>query len=614
MTVKKILYTSLVLTVYRIVGMRLKRKDVFALLLYLFCLQYVSGQNRMECNTITKDMGFMVRSVQISGRWVPEALQMQVNTLVGVGQRYDPAKVAPAQEMVRTVLVKYEMNAVIPLLGATSALFITSDVCDVSDETHPKAVDINIVAYYLRIDLFNVGNNVLPVPRSSRATFYEQVPPVLLRTSPLPGLMSDRRYGMSVTLQTSTDLLTLSKFLKQEKKFRSRKLNLDLNTRKSFSEPFHDLGAGLAFLNPALSKSRTGYTIGVQYMQGSQPLGEGVYKYELTRISASLLRSGNSSLFNKYAIGGNIGFLQNRFSVLTAQQKAKLSENAYELYALSDGRIASGFSRIGVWFGAGIPRHSNNYKKYQQLAGSIGYGITLGKGHNNVDLEVVSGTGYSWGNPPPYNQFFAGNTARSFLYEPFASVRNSTFPEGAVIRSLGERQGGLRTSTGAVAGGTSYWYVNLTVSIPIPSWIRPLIPDIVVSETPRRSTLADKLKGAVNFSKSWIIQDMIDRQGFPDNDQTVSMAEKIVAKDIRPTVNYLADRANVYAFKPLLFFDLANIGAHQLKNQTWGALGTGVQINVVNARLETGYVHTLFPSYDAGKGNFILRFTLQNFY
>ncbi|MBD0368123.1 MAG: hypothetical protein ICV53_18725, partial [Flavisolibacter sp.] len=188
-----------------------KRSKWFKLL-FLCCsfwLQKAAGQNRVPCNEITADMGFTVRSVRITGRWVPETLQASVAQIVGVGQPFNPANVSTAQEAVRTELVKGEENIAIPLAGATSALFITSDVCDISDSAHPKEVAVTIRPYYLRIDLFNVGNNILPVPRSAKPTFYERVPAALLATAPLVGLLNDRNYGSSLAVQTTTDLLNL---------------------------------------------------------------------------------------------------------------------------------------------------------------------------------------------------------------------------------------------------------------------------------------------------------------------------------------------------------------------------------------------------------------------
>ncbi|MBD0293603.1 MAG: hypothetical protein ICV84_00150, partial [Flavisolibacter sp.] len=429
-----------------------KRSKWFKLL-FLCCsfwLQKAAGQNRVPCNEITADMGFTVRSVRITGRWVPEALRTRVEQIVGVGQPFNPANVSAAQEAVRTELVKGEENMAIPLAGATSALFITSDVCDVSDSTHPKEVAVTIRPYYLRIDLFNVGNNILPVPRSAKPTFYERVPAALLATAPWIGLLNDRNYGSSLAVQTTTDLLNLPSLLRKNSNFKKLKLNLDLNARLSFTEPFHDLGAGLSLARPVYSTTALGWNLGFRYAQNIQPLAKGEYHQELARVYGGLQGSGKSSFLNKYAFGGGVRFLQNKYAVLPAQQKIQNPERTYEWYALGDGRLGKGFSRLGMWFNAGIPKHTTNYKSYQQVAGRFGYAITLGNGHNNVDLETTLGSGYTWGTPPPYNQFFAGNTAWNFLYEPFASVRNVSFPAGAVVRSLGEREGGLRTATGAI--------------------------------------------------------------------------------------------------------------------------------------------------------------------
>ncbi len=231
----------------------------------------------------------------------------------------------------------------------------------------------------------------------------------------------------------------------------------------------------------------------------------------------------------------------------------------------------------------------------------------------SLDVETILSSGYTWGTPPVYSEFFAGNTAAHFLYAPIHSADNSSFPEGPVIRSLGEKEGGLVSASNTLVGGTSYWGLNLNFSIPISKWAHPLIPDIVIQEDPHPITIRGAIKGQVTTAKSFIANDLALNGGLSD-DAADAAAEKIVNKDIKPTINYLADRANIYSIKPEIFFDLGQINKRNADNKIWTAAGAGLQINIVNARLEFGYIQTLLPKIDAGKGNFLVRFSVQNFF
>ena len=79
-------------------------------------------------------------------------------------------------------------------------------------------------------------------------------------------------------------------------------------------------------------------------------------------------------------------------------------------------------------------------------------------------------------------------------------------------------------------------------------------------------------------------------------------------------ITYVTDRANILSIKPLLLFDLAQLHQLGLQNKTWTSAGAGIQLSVVIARLEIGYMHTISPKSDSKKGNFFLRFVFQNFF
>lgn len=588
---------------------KISRCIIFLLICNLVLTGNIFAQ-KPTCNTITADMNYTVSSVKIAGRWVPKELQLKVEQAVGVGQIFDPAKISIAQELVRSEIVKGEEEFAIKLFGSTSVLYITSDVCPVSDSPALKNVKVIIHPYYLRIDLYNIGNNILPIPRTAKPAFYKEVPALLFATSPFVGLVNDRRFGTYGFIQTSTDLLHIPGIYKPSDTVKKSLLNLDVNFRRSFNSSFYNAIGALQFIHPVSNHKGIGWNLGVMYAKSLQPLSMINYDQGLTKIFASL--NGDAKIFflDKYTISGGAQFSQNNFSFLN--NKYQNTETDYDFNALGDGRVGNGLARLGVWFNAGIPKKDINLKPYQRVAGKLGYAVPLGRGHNNVDVETKAGFGYTWGVPPAYSGYFAGNAASDFLYSSLHSFTNMSFPEGPVIRSLGEKEGGLPSALNTVSGGTMYWGLNLNFSIPVSKWARPLIPDIVIQDEPRRITMRSAIKGQVTTAKSFIADDLALNGGLSD-DAADSAAERIVNKDIKPTIDYLADRANIYSIKPIIFFDLGEI-KRRADNRIWAATGAGLQMNIVNSRLEIGYIQTLFPKSDASKGNFLMRFSVQNFY
>ncbi len=79
-------------------------------------------------------------------------------------------------------------------------------------------------------------------------------------------------------------------------------------------------------------------------------------------------------------------------------------------------------------------------------------------------------------------------------------------------------------------------------------------------------------------------------------------------------IAFVTDRANVFSFKPVLLFDMAGMRQAGVGQRTWAGAGVGFQVTIVIARLQVGYLHTVYPSSEASKGNFFLQFVFQNFY
>ena len=572
-----------------------------------------------ECRTINESANYTIRSVKVEGRWTPSLNRLDLNGLVG--QKYSPPLVSQAQEKVASYLEKDENKTIeSKVLGMYSVLYVRS--CVLADD-QAKVVDIMIKPIYTRVDLYKVGANVLPVPRSLLPTFYDAVPAPLLAFNPEFGADYDRENGLSPSLSISTNLLDLPKLLSGKGVSKSD-VRLDLKAwgRRSVENPFYNAGVDLA-----LSRRRDGSVLEVLAVEGhfradEQPLGEGRHLKNVARLGANIQVHPDSNVFNRISVGGKYKWANHR---LVNGNDLKTTEHAFEARSIIDGRVGGGFSRLAVWMDAASP--SKQSGSYRRLAGVFGFEKEFGATNQTVGVEALAGAGRAWGTAPEYARFFGGNAARNFLYEGQDSPLMQEFPVGPLIRSFGQAQAASQSSR----GGTSYWHLNLNVSLPVPGLSRSLIPNVPIQNDDGSTILLkDKLKGfAIGSAVGGIADTMIDQiieelmnQGMGEDDATQKAAEiaqkraeKIVGKEIKPTIEFIADKANIYAFKPLIMFDAARINSPgSIDNRTRFAIGGGLQFTIVVARFEAGYLRTIRRLEGDSHGNFILRLVFQNLF
>jgi hypothetical protein len=577
--------------------------SISSLLFTVMCwLLANKAQAGLACNEITKDMNFSVRAVKIEGRSVPKSLQEKVEKTIGIGQIYSPAVANDARNIIKAQLKQQEATELKNSKYVVS--YVTSDTCDVSTETNPKQVDVIFHPYYVQVDIINLGDNILPIPRVNTPNFSVGVPPAFLATDPTIGVSNDRSYGVSLNLKTKTNLLDLSPDPKTDSTKKKDALNLNLDARRSLSQPFYNINLGLDYTSPDLTGQITP-NVAIAYSNQFIPLGEGTNWREQVQIEGGIHQKLDRSFFKTYTVGGGLRFSENQYTPRTSDV-AKNAETGLNLYAIGDSRIGDGFARFGAWLDGGFPSQGSSY---QRLAAQGGYSTELGAGHDTVGLEVMAGSGYAWGNPPEYSRFFGGSSATDFLYEPLNSARVKAFPLGPTLRSFGDQQAGLRGANGLVSGGNFYWNLNLKLAFPIAGWSQPLIPAI---SDENGKTLSSKLKSQVKGASNTLIEQFISH-GYSEK-EAIAKTNAIFENDITPTINYLADRANLYSIKPILLFDVAQISGNDGGSKVWAGVGGGVQMNIVNARLETGYMQTIAPAADTSNGNFFLRFVFQNFF
>jgi hypothetical protein len=276
-----------------------------------------------------------------------------------------------------------------------------------------------------------------------------------------------------------------------------------------------------------------------------------------------------------------------------------------------------------------------------------------------IGLEAIAGAGKSWGDLPEHARFFAGRPPGQFLHDDLNAETTTSFPSGPIIRSLGRSQGTIRS-----LGGTSFWHANLNVAIPIRGWSRPLIPHEWVTASAVRPDdkeffghipsgdlvcrdLKSVIKTLVGVSGINLMVNQQARDELTENEkrdlrlrgvehrspeeetrlQTAEallsaaktrvrpQIEEIFVHDILPVTNFIADHANIIAVKPLLMFDVASLNAQTGLGSVrrWSA-GGGLQLDVVLARFEVGYLAALKRGDGDPKGSLVARLVLKRLF
>ena len=88
---------------------------------------------------------------------------------------------------------------------------------------------------------------------------------------------------------------------------------------------------------------------------------------------------------------------------------------------------------------------------------------------------------------------------------------------------------------------------------------------------------------------------------------------KAIYGEVQPAIEFVADRANIYSLKPLLLCDAAGETGRQGRGRFDAAVGGGLQLTIVTAKMEVGYMHTIVGDSD-GSGNFFARIIFENIF
>lgn len=598
-------------------------------------------------DTITADEGFKIRSVKVKARYLPDLS----SPLPPPGTAYSPDLLLPILSNVHQAIRKeanredQEGETEHRLLEAVtlgkgkaeetsrsgipiSVTFITSctKVIDASEcksalgEANSKCVDVTVHAFSLRVDTGNPVTNLLNIPRSNQPSFLSQVPGPLLAFNPKVEFNYDRKFGSSAAFEITTNLLDLSKNLHREPlKERRSRLDLQVKGQPSLDGSYYKTSSKISF-SRSMSKTIDRIALDAEFTADRDPLSLNQYLKNSATIGGSMKLRTDVELFGDIALSARYRRSSNRFTSLTALPSEFASENAFEATALLDGRLWKGVSRLAVWMDANAPNKGR--ESYYRAATLWGYQKEFLITHNqSVGVEVLLGGGHAWGTVPQYARFYGGNSAKNFLYEAKESPVLTSFPVGPLLRSFGSGQATVRNSL-AQLGGTSYWNVNLNVTVPIPKWSSPLVPDITIElptgvDADGNPIMEDRALRVIlkkqGESSRKVLERIFVKEGLSQPDAEAKSRREV--KSINSILGFIADEANIYSVKPLFMFDAARLDATgATNNKTRYAVGAGVQFTVVIAKFEAGYMRTLNGLPGDSKGNFVTRLFFQNLF
>ena len=592
----------------------------------------------VDDNTLTEGLPLHSLKIKARGGWVPQIASVSsAEPILVVDQPYTANKRTFTIRAVNTALLddrKQVDEAIVgsansspsaqgsatKSLGVISVLYTTACTRIIEGPrcgASAKCVDVEIQPYYVRLERTEIGKLILPIPRSNRPNFFNQTPRALLAFNPTFGVSHDRRYGLAEKAEISTNLLTLGPLLKGGDDLPAAgntRLNLHLLGQKSLDNPFYDAEVTLSLKRLRPGKTLESFSLEGNFVGDHQPWGEGKYFRNSGRVGATFELRPQSAWLGKVTASAAYRFSGNRYFSGDQLLVEQTSENSVEGRAIIDGRIGGGLIRLGIWADSSSP--TKDFRSYRRLAGTLAYqkefAITL---NQTVGVEVVTGAGRAVGDVPEYARFYGGNQLASFLYDEAADPVLASFPTGPLVRSFGKGQAGNTVGPALVRGATSYRHLNLNVTIPIPSLSRPLIPAeqvIEPEEDEPGGTLKDVIKGQMNTAES-SISVALQEQGTSFDDAEREAAQ--IVKQIRPAVNFIADQANIFSIKPLFMFDAANLKVPgSTSNRNIYGVGGGLQLTIVVAKFEAGYMRTISRNPDDPHGNFVLRLVFQNLF
>jgi hypothetical protein len=567
---------------------RLLRTLVFATVL----LSRLAGaQTNAPAGASPDAEAYRVSDFSIQSRWagaIPVPLQK--------GDLWTPEKQSQVMTAIKAAFAdEPSQNNLLKQSGEIGVFYV--DVVEEKDEA-TRTVKLTFRPLKVNLSLTKLGDNVLPIPRSPLATRYQAVPTPLLAFNPNFGMTYDRAFGTAIGGSVQSDLLTLADTLKGRTVSPSdQHLDLSLNGARSF-DTFYRAHAGLGYSWRRLEDDLQEVSFAADYDGTKEPIAA----QTLTEHSGGAAAGATLRIAPHTRLTFNTGFRHAEEEIENVAAPNRITTEIQPNRLLSESllpRPIGGFLRATIWEDNGWS--DRGLGSHQRLATRIGYAREFAIAPNQtIGLELLTGAGKSWGNEPASRRFFGGNSSSQFLYDPVSSSDLVAMPTGPLIRSFGENQA---VGGGGAGGGDGYWHVNLNLTFPIRSWSFPLIP--------QEDEIRRMLKNGINVSGRNLLVAYLKNQGLTPEEARAEASRTLDV--IRPATEFIIEEANLYAIKPLLMFDAGGLSGAG-RDAAWTAAGAGVQLTIVTARFELGYMHTLNGQTTGDRGNVFCRLFFQTLF
>jgi hypothetical protein len=189
-----------------------------------------------------------VRYLKVEGRWAG-----QVQLPLKVGDLLTPESLSKAMNALEAAITRDSVQGYnLRTKGEVGVLYIDVDFdttpLPTAADNQPGTDSVGVIfnPYYVHVSLVEFGDNVLPIPRSALATFYENVPKPLLVLNPTLGVSYDRAFGTALGGAFAADLLNLSDPARPGTST-NRRLDVRGQGMKSVDQPFYRVDTGLHY-------------------------------------------------------------------------------------------------------------------------------------------------------------------------------------------------------------------------------------------------------------------------------------------------------------------------------------------------------------------------------
>ncbi len=550
-----------------------------------------------------------VRYVKVEGRW-GDLVQVPLVP----GEVLTPQKISAALDTLRALITKpASPTLALRSKGEVGVLYIdvkfdTDPVIDANGNARRDESTVGVIfrPHYLHVSLVELGNNILPIPRTGQPTFYEQAPGWLLTLNPVAGLSYDRVFGSSASLGLATGLFD---FLPETQD--RPHLDLSVAGTKSLEESFYRADAALRYAYRQDAGVLREMSLTTDFAATEEPLGVN----EHTRVAGGATLGLKLKIAPNTRLAIDVGYRRTddrlRNVLGTSDASANQEVNRVVLEAIPPK--VNGFLRAAIW-------EENSWltgdgDSYQRLVGRVGYEKEISIAQNQtIGVEIIAGAGHASTGTPAYAQFFGGNPPGQFLYDGSDAASLRHLPDGPILRSFGENEARLTGGGRLTSGGDTFWHVNLNVTIPIRPLSRSLIPNELTDIEGPDGPMSIKriLKQQINVTGPSMLRAVLKNEG--RSDAEAEREARRVFQEITPATSFLIEDANVYSLKPLLMFDAAGLSDRHGRSETWLAAGGGLQLTIVTAKLEAGYMHTISGPQQGHGGNAFVRLVFQNLF